>query len=108
MLNQALILSLSVFGYSALFWEGMILEKMANTLEDRLPEFITKPLFACPICMIPWYGIPVYYLLWGWQIEMLPVIFIAMGINAVIGLITGCLQDIADGLRTDNTRKGIS
>lgn len=98
MLSQSFIIALAVYGYYSCFWEKAIFGKPAMWLKDRLPEYITKPLIACPICMVPWYGIPLYWFLWGWQIEMLPVIFGAMGVNAIIVTIENKLEDIADEL----------
>jgi hypothetical protein len=98
MLNHALIIALSVFGYYACFWEKAIFGKVAAWLKKRLPEYLRKPLFECPICMVPWYGVPAYLFIWGWNKELILVIFAAMGINAIVVVIENKLQDIADEL----------
>ncbi len=98
MLNHALIIALAIYGYYACFWEKAIFGGVAAWLKERLPEYLCKPLFECPICLVPWYGVPLYVFLWGWQIEMIPVIFAAMGFNAIVVTIENKLQDIADAL----------
>jgi hypothetical protein len=98
MLQHSFIIAFAVYGYYACFWEKAIFGKVAAWLKERLPEYICKPLFECPICLVPWYGVPLYWFLWGWQIEMIPVIFGAMGINAIVVVIENKLEDIADEL----------
>ncbi len=96
MLSHALIIAFAIFGYYSCFWEKMIFGGGAAWLKQRLPEYLCKPLFECPICMVPWYGVPLYLYLWGWNKELVPIIFAAMGINAIVVVIENKLQDIAD------------
>lgn len=80
--SHILITSLFVFGYCCTFWEGMIFEKVGDWLETKLPEYITKPLFACFICATFWIG-SLLWLVMGWDNWFIGVIS-AMGLNAVL------------------------
>lgn len=103
MIIQILIIALVVYGYSATFWKGHIFEKIGDYLKDRLPEYICKPLFQCPICSAFWYGTAIYFI-WGfgfWYHWPLVVVG-AMGVNAVIVKITGALDDMADYAKKEN------
>jgi hypothetical protein len=66
-------------------WEGMILQFIPNFFWDA-PVWIKKPVFDCPICMAPWYGVLIM-ILSGWYPVNLaqPFIILAMagGINVV-------------------------
>ncbi len=64
MITYIIILSLCIWGFAALFQEGMLLEKLGNFL---VPEHITfkhgwlernwhKPILSCPICMASFWG----------------------------------------------------
>lgn len=37
-------------------WEAQIFGPFAKKYLSRLPEWIKKPLYDCPICMAPWWG----------------------------------------------------
>ena len=60
MIINALIISLMVYFIKASTWHGMIWEKPRVFLEKTLPEKISKPLIGCPVCMTPWWGLPIY------------------------------------------------
>jgi hypothetical protein len=83
MLEKILITALIVMFIWATMLEGMIFGKIRQWLA-ALTEFYQKPIFDCPICMVPWYGSIVYWVIWGnsWQ-EWLIVIFAAAGLNTV-------------------------
>lgn len=81
MLYDAFIIAFAVFFIHACTWEGMILEKLRE-LTFEWPQWITKPLYDCPICMAPWWGSAILLLMghgWSW----VPLI-VAGGINTVI------------------------
>ena len=91
MIITALIISLIVIAINLTFQEGEIFG-FVSKYGERLPEKLQKPLFSCPICMVPWYGIPVYLI--GYYLNLSPfadiriqfiafVIMIAIGINTV-------------------------
>jgi hypothetical protein len=84
MIEKLLIISLWVTGYCCTFWEGMVFEKIGNWLDERLPEWLCKPLFQCFICAAFWWGTAIYWLFLGsaWK-EWFLVVIGAMGLNAV-------------------------
>lgn len=57
---------------------------------QQLLEKISQPLFRCPVCMSPWWGSGVYWIVWGlwlktatWQ-EWLLTVISTIGFNAII------------------------
>ena len=63
--------------------EGMILHVMTKAWM-KLPTFLHKPTFTCPVCMVSVWGIPTWYVMGG-ELVMLPVYLLAAaGINAVV------------------------
>lgn len=95
-LYYSITVALIVFFIHSLFWEGMILSFIAETLFE-IPTFIKKPLFECVICMTPWYGLVIYFFcarLSAWDGSVFSVVItllVASGINAVLS------QFIEDG-----------
>ena len=61
MIETAFILAFIVYFIKATTWKGMIFYEMTEKWE-RWPEFIRKPLYECPVCMTPWWGIVIYFL----------------------------------------------
>jgi len=51
MLLTVLMISLITIGIFVTTWENMIFYKPAKWLKSKLPEWLHKPLFSCPICM---------------------------------------------------------
>ena len=60
MLTAAFIIAFMVYFIKSTTWKGMIFYPIAQKLHDALPEKLRKPLFECPICMTPWWGIVIY------------------------------------------------
>lgn len=85
MLERIIITSLLVFAIWATMWEEAIFEFVRKWGDKNLPEKLRKPIYDCPVCMAPWYGSAIYWLLWGsgW-VEWAVVVIGAMGLNAVI------------------------
>lgn len=95
MIEHVLIVSLFTIGYCCTFWEGMIFEKIGDSMEMYIPEWINKPLWSCFICACMWWGTWVWAMLWynnaalwyinlnNWFFTVVP----AMGLNAVIARI---------------------
>jgi hypothetical protein len=83
MLEKILITALIVMFIWATMLEGMIFGKIREWFIN-LNDFYAKFVWDCPICMTPWYGSGVYWIIWGnsWQ-EWLIVIFAAAGLNTV-------------------------
>ena len=84
MIELSILIAFSVLFINSTTWEGMIFEDVANYLDTKLPEWITKPLYGCPICQTFWWGSAFYILYHGWDKELLIVVFCAAGINAAI------------------------
>jgi len=84
MIELSVLITFAVLFINSTTWEGMIFEDVANYLDTKLPEWVSKPLYGCPICMSIWWGSAFYLLYEGWNIEMLIVVFAAAGMNAAI------------------------
>lgn len=90
MLEHATIIALLVLSIWYVYQEGEIFGRIGTWFNNNLPEKIHQPVFDCNICMCPWYGSLLYWLIYGlwlntatWQ-EWIVVIVIAMGMNIVI------------------------
>jgi hypothetical protein len=84
MSEKIIITALIVFAVWATMWEGGIFG-IVRTWFANLREDLQKPLFSCAICMTPWYGSVVYWVIWGSSVkEWAIVVVAAMGLNAVI------------------------
>lgn len=85
MIEKLCLISFWVFGFCCTFWEGMIFEKVGNWLEDKLPEWLQKPLYSCFICACFWWGTALYIVFWrnSFQ-EWFLVVIGAMGLNALL------------------------
>lgn len=57
LIDIALAYSIIVQFIYACFWEGMVLGKVAGWLSDKIPYWMQKPIFDCPICMTPYYSV---------------------------------------------------
>lgn len=85
MIEKIIITSLFVFGYCCTFWEGQIFGKIGNWLDERLPEWIAKPLYQCFICACMWWGTLLYCVIWPVSVkEWFVVVVSAMGLNAAL------------------------
>jgi hypothetical protein len=86
MITQIIIIALLVLSIHYTMQPDEIFGKFGDWLEDHLPDAIHPAVFACNICMCPWYGsflywpIPWQHELWQWPV----VIIGAMGVNVVI------------------------
>jgi hypothetical protein len=94
MLEKLLIIALLVLSIHYTMQEGEIFEGLGKFFEKHLPEQIHPAVFACPICMVFWYGSLLYWLVpWG-KIGLMPTtgnvwqwivtVIAAMGLNIVI------------------------
>lgn len=89
------------FGWCNLFNEKMIFEKAGKWLDAHLPEWISKPLYGCPICNAVW----VTFIMAAVQIVphdpwwFIPTVALsASGVASVIIGFQNKLEDIADQL----------
>lgn len=90
MMEQALILALCVYFIHACTWEGMIFYPVSSKLWNLTP-WLKKPLFACPICMSPWYGSFLIWLFsWHWSLALL---LSAGGITVVLDVVINALTN---------------
>lgn len=86
MLEQSLVISLLVLSIWYTMQEGEIFGKLGSWLEDHLPDKIHPPVFDCNVCMSPWYGSILYWVIpWEHKLWQWPVVIIgAMGFNIVL------------------------
>lgn len=92
MIEKSLIIALLVLSIWYTMQEGEIFEGLGKWFERVLPEQIHPAVFACNVCLSPWYGTVLYWLIpWekvgiqestliGWPVA----IIVAMGFNIVI------------------------
>jgi hypothetical protein len=92
MIVKLIIIAIIVLSIWYTMQEKQIFARLGDWFEDHLPEAIHKPVFDCAICMTPWYGTLLYWLI-PWQklnltdnswLEWPVVIISAMGINIII------------------------
>lgn len=92
MIEKSLIIALLVLSIHYTMQEGEIFGGLGKWIEKVLPKAMLQPVFACNVCMTPWYGTALYWLV-PWQrvgstvsnwLEWPLVIIAAMGINIVI------------------------
>lgn len=84
MIEKIFIISFLTMFIWATMLEGNIFGFVRTKWFKNLPEYWQKPIFDCPICLCPYYGTALYWLIFGysWQ-EWLIVIFCAAGVNTV-------------------------
>lgn len=98
------VVALFSFGWSNLFNEGMVFERVGKLGEAWLAEWVRKPLYECPICVSvhatwvmalagivptnPW-----------WQIPLIALS--ASGLCSVLIGFQNKLKDIADVIEDD-------
>lgn len=90
MIEKIIIVTLLVYAIHYAFLPGEIFG-FVNKL--NIPERLQDPLFACNVCMTPWWGTNLYWLIWHpnvdrdfnlFWIEWLVVVFSAMGLNGIV------------------------
>ena len=99
-LQTALTISLITTAIFAAGWKGMIFHNLFNKIEyhivkissvfltkmttlHRVDKVICKPLFRCAICMSSFWTV-VYWLLSGFNFNVVKMILIVAGINTII------------------------
>lgn len=58
MIGIAFCLAFAIFFIHVTTWDSHIFHGV-NKLTENWPEWIRKPLFDCPICMSPWWGMAI-------------------------------------------------
>lgn len=92
------VVGLFSFGWSNLFNENMIFERVGKLGEEKLPKWLHKPLFSCPICNSVWVAVVMYFTIWP-AIEWWKLPLIGLSASGLASIITGFqtkLKDIAD------------
>ncbi len=93
MIEKIVIVSLMVMAIWGTMLNGMIFGFLGNWIVEKFPEWISKPLCECNVCMVPYYGSVAYWLIWGKSGKEWAIVVIgAMGVNVVIGLITKLIK----------------
>jgi hypothetical protein len=102
MIELSILIAFSVLFIHTTTNEGHIFEDVANWLDTKLPDWIIKPLYGCPICMSFWYGSIFYIIYEGVNIEMIIVVFCAAGINAAIVNLNNTISDLQGNTQDTN------
>jgi len=86
MIDQIIIIALLVLSIHYTMQPDEIFGKLGDWLEDHLPDAVHPAVFACNVCMAPYYGTALYWLIpWQHEFWQWPVVVIGtMGINVVI------------------------
>lgn len=84
-LNKALVISVMVFAIWYTFLPGEIFGRV-NVWLSTLNEKLKQPLYQCPVCMVPWHGTYLYWVIpWPHHwVEWIVVVIAAMGLNVII------------------------
>lgn len=92
MIIQAIIICLMVLCIWYTMQDGEIFGWLGNWFAIHAPYKIHPAIFECNVCMTPWYGTAIYFLLPWFKVGLpearlitWPIcIFIAMGLNIII------------------------
>lgn len=82
--------SLFIYGVNILFQEGHLLEKLGEWMRSKWPNWITKPLYDCSICMASLWGSIAFVAIgyfFGVHLplkQFIPYIFCLCGLNTII------------------------
>lgn len=94
MIEQIFIISLIVLFIHATTWKDMINEWVKKIIKPD--TFFHKPIYGCPICMTPYWGTALYWIIYHNGImDWLITVFSAAGISVLYVL----LIDIKDYLK---------
>ena len=94
MIELSILIAFAVLFIHTTTTEGHIFEDVANWLDTKLPDWIIKPLYGCPICMSFWYGSAMYILYHGFDKWIILVVFCAAGINAALVNLNNTISDL--------------
>lgn len=94
MIELSILIAFAVLFIHTTTNEGHIFEDVANFLDTKLPDWIIKPLYGCPICMSFWYGSFAYIIYNGFDKWIVLVVFCAAGINAAIVNLNNTISDL--------------
>ena len=94
MIELSILIAFAVLFIHTTTTEGNIFEDVANFLDTKLPDWIIKPLYGCPICMSFWYGSVFYIFYNGLDKWIVLVVFCAAGINAALVNLNNTISDL--------------
>jgi len=78
-----------IWGFHCLFSEGYIFEELGKWLNDKLPDWICDPLFACQMCMASVHGSLIFFLFIRYHIQWWPLFCVSLcGLNFIINKLT--------------------
>jgi len=76
-LLTALFVAVGVMGVAQPFREGYLFDKWGWTIAIQ-DKWWSNPLFLCPYCMSPWYGLATALILGTWFTPVLAIGFVAI------------------------------
>lgn len=79
-LQFGILIAFCVLAIYSTMWYGMIFGKVRDFGESKFPVWLRKIVFDCPICMTPYYGTVIYFLLGKSFSEWIFSIIVSMGI----------------------------
>lgn len=95
--------SLFIYAVNILFQDDHLLEKRGEWARNNWPEWVTKPLFDCAICMSSIWGSAWFFigLVIGFDLMLpiklwIPYVFCLCGLNTIINKLTSKERVIID------------
>jgi hypothetical protein len=73
-----------IWGIYAPFSEGYIFEKVGIFLTKILGKQVSKPLFACPVCMPSVHGSAIAFIFYGLSLTSIAFVICLCGLNYII------------------------
>lgn len=102
LLEQSLLLALSVTFIHATMWEGMIFGFIRN---NNAPSWLRKPVYECLTCMGFWWGTFIYIIFFDqilWDKKLLLTILVSCGICTMIDVFIGIYPIIKLNINGNN------
>jgi hypothetical protein len=93
---------LGIWAVHILFQEGHLLEKPGKWITNRIGEYWSKPLFACPICQSSCWGLMGFFAIrYFFNVDLplkqlLPFIFNLAGLNTLLSKLVNKERIIVD------------
>lgn len=81
-MSPVLVIFLLVLSVWYTLQPGEIFGKLGLWLSQNIPKQLHQPVFECNVCMTPWYGSVLYWLLYGYGVvDWLITVIAAMGLQ---------------------------
>ena len=88
MIEKAIIISLMITAIHVSMWDGMIFGKLREWLNGVLSimgaRWLAQPLYECNICMGGIWTLVLYPILFGWDIWLIAVMLMVIGLNVLV------------------------